>query len=275
MEILYVLLVLLLVTRGFGELAERFGQPALLGELVSGILLGLLATAYSGTFPVLAELPHDAVFHAITELGIFFLMLLAGVELRPRDIARASGSGLGVALGGLLLPLVMGLAMGLVWLPESDWRAAQALFVGTALAITAVPISVRVLMDLGSLGSPAGRTIVSAALFDDILSLVLLAVLTAVIRTGTLPDAAGLAVLLAKVLLFFAFAVGVGRRVFPGLARRVARLEGSEFEFSFLLVSGLAYAVLAELLGMHFLIGAFLAGLFFGRDTIDERTYDD
>ena len=82
MEILYILLVLLIVTRVFGELAEQLGQPALLGELISGILLGLFVHEFSGTFPVMANLGDNEVFVAITDLGIFFLMLLGGIELR-------------------------------------------------------------------------------------------------------------------------------------------------------------------------------------------------
>jgi Kef-type K+ transport system membrane component KefB len=275
MELLYVLLILLLTTRLCGELAERIGQPALVGELVSGIALGAVATTYSGTFPVLSELPELPAFNAITDLGVFFLMLLAGCEMRPRDLARATSGALPVAVGGLMLPLVLGAALGAWALPASDAMVSQMLFLGTALAITAVPVSVKVLMDLGQLDSAVGRLIVSAALFDDVLSLVLLAVLTAVIETGALPDAAGLALLLGKIVLFFLIAGVIGMRIFPYLGRVARRLRGAEFEFSFLLVAALGYAVLAELLSMHFIIGAFVAGLFFVRRTIDPDTHED
>ena len=89
MEILYILLVLLIVTRVCGEIAERLGQPPLVGELVAGIILGIIAGHYSGTFPVLAHLPDNDVFMAITDLGIFFLMLLAGIAMRPQEVADA------------------------------------------------------------------------------------------------------------------------------------------------------------------------------------------
>lgn len=91
MDILYILLVLLIVTRLFGELAERLGQPALLGELFSGILLGLVVNQFDGFFPILSMLTDNEVFHAITDLGIFFLMLLGGIEMHPRDLVKASG----------------------------------------------------------------------------------------------------------------------------------------------------------------------------------------
>lgn len=275
MEILYVLLVLLVLTRAFGEIAVRVGQPALVGELLAGVLLGLVVAHDDSAFPVLGELSDDRVFTAITDLGIFFLMLMAGLELRPRQLAETSGSAAFVALGGLLLPLALGIAVGGWMLPPSELHMAQSLFLGVALAITAVPVSVGVLLSLKRLDTPVGRMIVSAAILDDVLSLLLLALLTAVLQTGGMPDAAAMIWLIGKVGLFFALAVPIGLYVFPWLGRRVAALRADEFEFSFLVLAGLAYAVVAEALSIHFLIGAFLAGLFFGRRTIDEDTFDE
>lgn len=275
MEILWVLLVLLVVTRAFGELAVRVGQPALVGELLAGILLGVVVVRNSETFPILGELPGDRVFESITDLGVFFLMLLAGLELRPKTVAQASGRAALVAVGGLVLPLVLGIGLGLAFLPAGELRGAQSLFLGVALAITAVPVSVGVLLSLGKLDTGVGRVIVSAAVVDDVLSLVLLALLTAVLETGSVPDLDAVLALGGKIALFFAFAVLAGRYVFPRLGRRVTALHGDELDFSFLVLAGLAYSVAAEALSMHFLIGAFLAGLFFVRQTIDERTYDE
>ena len=275
MEILYVLLVLLIATRAFGEVAVRMGQPALVGELLAGVALGMIVVENGATFPILAELPENPVFAAVTDLGIFFLMLMAGLELRPKKLAEASGRSVVIAVGGLVLPLALGIGLGLATLPESELRIAQSLFLGVALAITAVPVSVGVLLSLGRLDTAVGRTIVSAAIVDDVLSLLLLALLTAVLETGQVPDTGSLLLLGGKVALFFALAVPAGLYLFPWLGRRVAALHGDEFEFSFLVAIGLAYAVLAEALSMHFLIGAFLAGLFFVRNTIDEETYED
>ncbi|MGH0030285.1 MAG: cation:proton antiporter [Myxococcota bacterium] len=275
MEILYVLLILLAATRALGELAVRLGQPALVGELLAGVLLGVGVVRHGETFPVLAELPESAVFAAITDLGIFFLMLMAGLELRPAKLAEASRPAIGVAIGGLLLPLALGLGLGWTLLPASDFHFAQSLFLGVALAITAVPVSVGVLLSLGKLDTTLGRTIVSAAIVDDVLSLLLLALLTAVLETGQVPDTAALLVLCGKVAFFFAVTVGVGRFLLPRLGSWVTSLQADEFEFSFLVLVALGFSVLAEALSMHFLIGAFMAGLFFVRRTIDRQTYDD
>jgi len=275
MEILYVLLVLLIATRAFGEVAVRVGQPALVGELLAGVLLGIVVVHNRATFPVLSELPENAVFEAVTDLGIFFLMLMAGLELRPQKLAQASGKAVLVAVGGLLVPLALGIGIGRTLLPASDLRSAQSLFLGVALAITAVPVSVGVLLSLGRLDTRVGHMIVSAAIVDDVLSLMLLALLTAILETGSMPDAGALLLLVGKVSLFFALAVPAGRYLVPWLGRRVTSLHGDEFEFSFLVLAGLSFSVLAEALSIHFLIGAFLAGLFFVRRTIDEATYDD
>lgn len=275
MELLYVLLVLLTVTRLFGELSERLGQPMILGELVAGIALGLLVHNFSETFPTLDSLPHNEVFIAITDLSIFFLMLLAGLELHPREMARGSGSTILIAIGGMFLPLATGFALAWWFIPDSDVHFAQALFLGTALAVTAVPVSVRVLQDLGQLDSRIGRTIISAAVFDDMLSLLLLAVLTAVFKNGSMPDTAGLLIVVGKVVVFFIIATLIGRFAFPLLGRLLRSAVAAEFQFSALLITALSYALLAEALGMHFILGAFFAGLFFLRRTAAPAIYEE
>jgi len=215
MEILYILLVLLIATRAFGELVVRVGQPAFVGELLAGVVLGIVVTHNNEVFPVLADLPEDRVFAAITDLGIFFLMLMAGLELRPRELAEASGRSILVAVVGLLLPLALGIALGSWLLPASELRSAHGLFLGVALAIIAVPVSVGVLLSLGKLDTAVGRMIVSAAIVDDVLSLLLLALLAAVIQTGGLPDSTTMLVLAGKVAMLFPLTIPAGLYLFP------------------------------------------------------------
>jgi len=275
MEILYVLLVLLVVTRSFGELAERVGQPALVGELLSGVAIGLVVMRWQPVFPVLSELDTNSVFRAVTDLGIFFLMLLAGVEMRPHEVGQASKRALLVAFGGMILPLALGGVLGWLVLPDSPFKSAQVLFLGVALAVTAVPVSIRVLMDFGRLDTAMGQLVVSAAIFDDVLSLVLLAALTAIIKTGSMPAVGDFALLLGQTVLFFAVTFVVGHKLLPLLGKHVRRLHIDEFEFTFLLIIALGFAVLAESLGMHFIIGAFVAGLYFSQETIDPQVHED
>jgi Kef-type K+ transport system membrane component KefB len=274
MELLYWLLILLVLTRAGGEAAARLGQPPLVGEILAGIGLGILISRFETSFPVLSGLKHDSVFDALSDLGIFFLMLLGGLELQPRDVVQASRNAVWVALAGFLLPLATGFATGWIFLPQSSVKIAQCLFIGTALAVTAVPVAVRMLIDVGQLSSEVGQTVISAAVVDDVLSLILLAMLVALLQTGSLPSGTELIELGGRVLLFFALTTAAGIYVAPVIGRFIMRARIAEFEFSALLIAALAFALLAEVLGLHFILGAFLAGLFFTRRVTNPETYD-
>lgn len=275
MDLLYVLLVLLTVTRIFGEIAERLGQPLILGELVAGISLGLVAQNYAEVFPTLSALPHNEVFIGITDLAVFFLMLLAGLELHPRHMARSSGNTILIAIGGMVLPLITGFGLAWWFIPDSNVHVAQALFLGTALAITAVPVSVRVMSDLHQMDSRVGQTIISAAVVDDMLSLALLAILTALIETGSIPGVLDILMIFAEVAIFFTLATLIGFYVLPIFGHMLKATIAAEFDFSGLLIAALAYSLLAHALGMHFILGAFFAGLFFMRHTLAPGVYDN
>jgi Kef-type K+ transport system membrane component KefB len=272
-HLLYVLLILLLVTRLFSEIAVRLKLPPLVGELVGGILLGIVAAAVAGSSGTLATLDADPAFQAILDLAVFFLMLLAGIEMRPKDLAGASRQAIPVAIAGMLLPLALGLALGWWWLPDSQWKLAQCLFIGVSLAVTAVPVAVKVLLDLGQLQSRAGQVIVAAAVLDDVISLVLLAILTAVISSDDALSLLLVGSIGLKVSAFFFITWASGRFLLPAAGRLIRRLDMDHAEFSILVVYGLALSVLAEALDMHFLIGAFAAGVFFNRNIVGEEIY--
>lgn len=274
MEMFFILLLLLVITRAFGEGAIWIGQPALIGEIIAGVILGAVAVQFQSVEHPLADLTHNEVFQALTDLGMFFIMLYAGLEMQPHKILQHTKSASVVAVGGMALPLVLGVWLGWYYLPESNAKLAQVLLLGTAMSITAVPATVRILMDLNKLDSFAGQVIVSAAVIDDILSLLLLAVLMALVSGNSTPMAAELALLGGKVLLFFAITLPVGYYVFPWGGRFFDRIKSKELDFSALLVAGLAFSVLAELLALHFILGAFVAGVFFGRNTIDSISYE-
>lgn len=286
MEIFYILLLLLVITRFFGEITARLGQPALVGEIISGIALGLIIKYVSTSPPLLSyysdpSLPaffrvtENQVFIALTDLGIFFLMLLGGVELRTKEIAKASSGSAAVAMGSLLLPLFAGFNVAWLFIPESSFKLAQCLFVGVILAITAVPVSIRVLMDLGQLHSPAGKTIISAAVVCDVLGLVLLAILLAIMETGELPSSSELLLLGGQIFAFFGIAFILGLFIFPRIGWTITQLKTAEFEFTALLIVAIALGMVAELLQLHFVLGAFLAGLFFERQTAGHEVYED
>jgi Kef-type K+ transport system membrane component KefB len=242
--------------------------------LIGGILLGLFVATAADSSTALANLDSDRTFRAVLDVAVFFLMLLAGVEMRPKDLAGVSRQAAPIAIAGMLLPLALGLGLGWWWLPESEWKAGQSLFIGVALAVTAVPVAVKVLLDLDQLQSKVGRVIIAAAVMDDVISLALLAILTAVISADSgvsIGDVAGIA---ANVAIFFAIAWTSGRFLLTRVGTLVQKLDMQHAEFSLLIVYGLALAVLAEALDMHFLIGAFAAGVFFNRNVVGTKTYD-
>ncbi len=275
MDILYLILVLLVITRVFAEVAERLGIPAIVGELVAGVALGLFLVAFRDYVPALWHATESETYTSIVDLGMFFLMLLAGIRMEPLDFARSSKSAIFVALGGMAVPVAAGVLLGLAFLPDSPLKLVQSLFLGVALAITAVPVAARIFLDVGLLDSRVGKTVIAAALWDDLISLFLLAVLVAAMATGdvrafALSDAL---TLLGKVVLFFAVTIPVGLFVFPRINRYFRYLRFPEADFSMLLIAALAYATFAERMQMHFIIGAFLAGMFFHPKVVDPDVY--
>ena len=265
-----------MVTRVFGELAERAYLPALVGELIAGIFLGFLLAQYGSLAPSIWFAANSDIFAGLADLGMFFLMLLAGIRMEPLDFAKSSKSAVLIALGGMLLPVSAGFALGLFVLPESPFKIAQSLFLGVALAITAVPVAVRIFMDLGELESRVGKAVIAAALWDDVLSLFLMALLLAAISGETTGSftAANLLPVIGHVLLFFAITIPIGLYVVPLIGKSFKYLSFPEVDFSMLLIGALAYAVLAEMLQLHMIIGAFLAGMFFHPKVVEKEIYD-
>jgi Kef-type K+ transport system membrane component KefB len=275
-NILYLILVLLVVTRVFAELAERVGLPSIVGELVAGIALGIVLQSFGEFLPVLYAATQSESYTSIVSLGMFFLMLLAGILMEPLEFARTSKSAVLVAVGGMIVPVGAGLMLGLAVLPDSSIKFVQSLFLGTAMAITAVPVTVRIFMDFDALDSKVGKTVIAAALWDDLLSLLLLVLLIAAI--GNSYEGAyepwNILMLLGKVLLFFAVTIPVGLYVFPILGKYLKYLHIPEVDFSMLLIAALAYAVFAETMELHFILGAFMAGMFFHPKVVDADVYE-
>ncbi len=272
-ELLIVILVVMIVARFAGELMERVGQMAILGELLAGIVLGIII-AY-GPFPQFSGLVGGEVFKAISSLGMFFLMLMAGMETDVKELIRASKAGIMVALGGAILPLGLGYILGLVVLPESDYKFIQSFLLGVALSITAIPVLSRVLSDLKQLHTKLGHTIMSAAIVDDILGFFLLSVLITMVVEGGTPSAGEFIFSIAKMAGFFVLALTVGQFLMPRLGRRLHQLKSKEIEFSIALVIALVFGVVAEYSGMHFIIGALVAGMFLREGTFGAEVVAD
>jgi Kef-type K+ transport system membrane component KefB len=274
-EIFIQILVVLVLARLFGEVAERLGQSASVGELLAGIVLALGGLYLASLTPWLADLPDNAVLGYLSNLGIFFLVLMAGIEMEPKEIAETSKEAFLVALGGMLVPLAAGCAVGWLIVPDSPLKIPQILVVGVAMSITAIPATVKVLSEFGLLHSKLGETIVAAAVFDDVFGLFLLAVVTAAVQTGNLPDLGTALWLLGKIAVFFAITTALGAHIYPRVSRGLKQMQADALELSALVIAALAYGILADLLGMHWILGAFMAGLYFGGARVGEAVYRD
>ena len=267
-------LVVLLAARIFGRIAVACHQSSSIGEILAGVVLALALVSLPVELPWLAGLKGSETVELIGEAGIFLLLLLTGIEMEPKEIAEHSREAVLVACGGLLLPLVLGCLLGWMVLPPSDLKQGQALILGIGLSISAIPVAAKVFMELGLLHQAVGEVVVAAAVIDDILGLVLLAVASHLIIHGDLPDLTALLLLLASVGVFFAVAIGLGRFLYAPLWRRLPANQGGAMSLTVLLLLALALGFLAELLGLHFVLGPFVAGLFFERRQVGVEAYE-
>ena len=247
-HLLGTLVALLVATKLLGALAQRFGQPAVLGELVAGVLLG-------GSLLGVLD-PTDPVIAALSELGVLVLLFQIGLETDLRALARVGGAATTVALVGVALPCVLGYAAAIaLGLPPIAATVAAA-----SLSATSIGISARVLSDLGQLETPEGQVVLGAAVLDDVVGLVILAVVGAV-AAGAGVSAGLVAGKTAVAAGFIVGALVLGRLVVPPLFGLLARLRTPGTLVVLGLALAFAMAWLAEGAGSATIIGAFAAGL--------------
>ncbi len=257
------------------ELFERLGQPAVLGELVAGMVLGASALR---VIPTGLDDSLTAVFHLLADVGVVVLLFEIGLETDLRALLRVGPAATAVAAAGVALPFILGF---LYW--RSGWHApaqaaadpmTTAIFVGATLTATSVGITARVLNDLGVLQTLEARLVLGAAVIDDVLGLVILGVVSALAAGAAFTLLGGLR-LLGVAVAFLVAVLVVGRPVAPRILALVDRLRvrGALLVtvFTFLLL----VCVLAERVGTAFIIGAFAAGLILAQtrqvDRIEER----
>ncbi len=243
----------------FGELAERIGQPAVLGELVAGVLLG---AGVLGVVPTHG--PAADVVHVLAELGVLLLLFEIGLETDLREMFRVGPASMAVATVGVAVPFALGFAYW-VFLPhastlEGPDRVTEAIFIGATLTATSVGITARVLSDLGRTASREARIIIGAAVIDDVLGLVILSVISGV-ASGTAISFLGISKTLAVGVGFLVVAVIAGRYLLPRLFDFVVRMRVHYVLLVFAFAFALFLASLANLAGSALIIGAFAAGL--------------
>jgi Kef-type K+ transport system membrane component KefB len=258
-RILAALAFVLVGAKLLGALVERVGQPAVLGELVFGVLLGNLAL-FGG--PSMGALQTSETFAILAELGAILLLFEVGLESTPRDMLAVGIPATRVAIVGVVTPMLLGFGVGRVALPGESWMVHA--FLGAMLAATSVGITARVLQDAQAIRTPGARIILGAAVIDDVLGLVVLAIIAGVIEAaaagGTLAPA-GIALIVAKAFGFLLLAIVLGsylsRHVFQQAL--ALRAKGIVLALSLGFCFGLSW--LAAQAGLAPIVGAFAAGL--------------
>jgi Kef-type K+ transport system membrane component KefB len=253
-----VLAAILAAAKLLGELAERFGQPAVLGELLAGVLLG---SSVLGIVP--ADGAEAELIHLLAELGVLLLLFEIGLETDLREMFRVGTASLAVAVVGVALPFAFGY---LFWryaphaAPGSGDLTSAAIFIGATLTATSVGITARVLSDLGRMNTVEARIIIGAAVIDDVLGLVILSVVSGV-AAGAAVSVLGIVRTLAVAVGFLAVAVLLGRFLAPQLFDLINRMQVRYVLVVASVAFALALAALAGVAGSALIIGAFAAGL--------------
>jgi Kef-type K+ transport system membrane component KefB len=260
-DLLVGLVLVWLAAKVAGEAMERIGQTAVLGELLAGVLIG----------PGVLGLVHESdVLHALAELGVLILLFEVGLESDLAELLRAGLQATLVAIIGVAVPFAVGYGV-MHWL---GYPALLAVFVGATFTATSVGITARVLRDLGRLQDAAAKVVLGAAVVDDILGLIILAVVTGVAQTGSV-SLATVGLLSGKAIVFLVVAIVVGIRLAPTLVRWVGRLQARGTLIVYSVVFAVGLAAVADLIGLATIIGAFAAGLVLAtterREHIEER----
>ena len=264
LQLAFLIAIILLAAKAAGYLSVRLGQPSVLGELLVGILLG----------PSLLDLLHlpfitghlGETIKELGELGVLLLMFIAGLELHLNELTRNIKVSAFAGIMGVLAPVALGAGSGLLLGLDLE----PALFLGLTLGATSVSISAQTLMELRVLRSRVGLGLLGAAVFDDVMIILLLSIFLAIVSGGT--SAAGILWILVKMILFLATSTAFGLYVLPKLVRITRRLPISQGVLSLAMVVLLFYGVAAEVVGgMAAITGSFLAGLMFARCDEKER----
>lgn len=266
LQLALILAAFVALAKAGGYISLRLGQPSVLGEIIVGILLG----------PTLFDVLHWAPFTdnhlgevvaELAELGVLLLMFLAGLELHLGELAKSGRVSALAGTLGVLFPVLLGFGAGMLFRMPLE----SALFVGLILAATSVSISAQTLMEMGYLRTRVGLGLLGAAVFDDVLVVLLLSVMIALFGEAS-AGLAGVGLVVLRMAGYLAVAGAIGLLLLPRIAQRMDGLPISQGLVAAAIVITLLYAWAAEVVGgMAAITGAFLAGLFLARSPLRDR----
>ncbi|HXW72159.1 MAG TPA: cation:proton antiporter [Methylocella sp.] len=280
-EALFVaqIVLLLLCGRLLGEAMQRAGQSAVMGQLLAGVILGpsvlgaLLPASQHAIFGGGGE--QKAMIEAVSDLGILMLLLLTGMELDIKLVKKARQAAFTVSIAGLVVPFACGFALGQFLpdaiLPKPEQRLITSLFLGTALSVASVKIVAAVVREMGFLRRKIGMTLIASAIIDDTIGWIIIAITSSLALNGVF----NLATLMQSLVgtgLFLLVSFTLGRRLVFGLIRWTndALLSEAAVITAILIVMG-TMALITHALGIHTVLGAFIAGILVGESPILAR----
>ena len=284
-ESLFIAQVVLLVLVGrlAGELMVRIGQPSIMGQIIAGILLGpsVLGMVWPAGQAMLFphDLPQQSMVEGLAQLGILFLLLLAGMETDLGLANRLRRVALGVSITGIAIPFVCGFALGQVLpdalLPDPAKRLVASLFLGTALSISSVKIVASVVREMDFMRRNIGQLIVASAIIDDTIGWVIIAITFSLATSGAV-DLVSVAKSVIGTLAFMAFSFTVGRRLVSAIIRWTNDTFRSDLPVLSAIIAIMGgMAMITHAIGVHTVLGAFVAGILVGESPILTRQIDE
>ena len=280
--ILY-LLIILVFAKAFGRLAERIGQPSVLGELLAGVVLSASVLAL---IPSTDGMVGYDVFHLLAEIGVVLLLFEIGLETRLADLIKVGPVSALVAIVGVVLPFVMGYFCVIYFQKfsilnlEAGMVGLVAIVMGATLTATSVGITARVLADLDRLQTKEARIVLTAAIIDDVLGLIILGVVSGLVSSFQSGGGAGQLTLssilfvTAKAFGFLIFSIVIGRIIAPRIFGYFARIDRNNLVWIMAIAFCFVYAYCSNLFSLAPIVGAFAAGLVL-RETDQFKTIEE
>ncbi|MCE3235606.1 MAG: sodium/hydrogen exchanger [Vampirovibrio sp.] len=271
--LLLQLAILLITARMLGELAQRCKQPAVVGEILAGIVLG--PSLLSGLFPAFGAwfIPNTPIqghlLALVSLIGVMFFLLTIGLETDVSMIRKQARSALGVALGGLVIPLIVGFFLG-QFVPDTllvnpDHRIVFALFMAIAMSISAIPVIAKVLMDLSLIRRTIGQTVIASAMIDDLVGWILLSIVIGMASGQELTlHSVGLSVLTVTGFMLVSLTLGLWavKHLFNSVQ---SKLRMPDKQLTLIVTLMLIWGTIGHALGIEALLGAFTVGIIFAQ----------
>ena len=273
-NVLLLAAIALIFARVLGYLFHRIKQPAVIGEIFAGVILGAIVILFfTGQRLTILNAPitipnlnfHSPEFTLLAEIGILFLLFISGLETSFSRLKKTGKSSVFVAIGGVTVPFILGFVFSFLF----GFSITDSIVVGLVLTATSVGVTVRTLMDLHVIDTDASTTILGAAVIDDIIGILLLAF---AIGIGSLMDAVWIG---ARIVFFFLIFLYLGLKVIDKILDLGERLHLPKALLSISLSVFLIYAFFADKAGISGIIGAFVAGILIGQNVRSKKIADD